>query len=358
MEEAARLIGDRLRSIGASQALAPVLDITRDPRWGRLEETYGEDPYLAAELGCAYVRGVQSSEEGGDGPSSPRLSTWSGTGSPRGASTRRRRTSDRAELHDAFLFPFEAAVREAGIGSVMHAYDDLDGLPCAASRELLTTTLRERSGIEGIVVADYRGIEHLLVHHEMVGDLSGAATMTLWWPGWTWSCRQERLRTPAPRGAGRRPRGPSPRRPGGGARPAHEAAARSPRTTVRGGLPDPDDLATEREAAVALELARRSVVLLANDGTLPLEVDLPRIAVIGPNADDARNLVGDYGHIVHIETLLENRGREGVAGATVPLDLQVADELAGWPTVLAAIRARVAAQGRGSLRAGLWSPGG
>ena len=93
--------------------------------------------------------------------------------------------------------------------------------------------------------------------------------------------------------------------------------------------------------AVALAVARRSIVLLENDGTLPLPADLARIAVIGPNADDARNLVGDYGHIVHIETLLENRGREGVAGSAAPLDLQLADELASWATVLEAIRTRL-----------------
>ena len=82
--------------------------------------------------------------------------------------------------------------------------------------------------------------------------------------------------------------------------------------------------------------------------------DLARIAVIGPNAHDARNLVGDYGHIVHIETLLENRGREGVAGSSVPLDLQLADELAAWSTVLDAIRARVGPADRGPLRGWLW----
>ena len=94
---------------------------------------------------------------------------------------------------------------------------------------------------------------------------------------------------------------------------------------------------------MALAMARRSIVLLENDGTLPLRPDLARLAVIGPNADSARALVGDYGHLVHIETLLENRGREGVAGSGAPLDLQLADELASWPTVLDGIRARVAA---------------
>ena len=178
VERVAGLIGERLRSMGASQALAPVLDITRDPRWGRLEETYGEDPYLVAALGCAYVRGIQATEHGGR-PVIATAKHMVGHGVPEGGLNTAPAHIGQRELHDAFLFPFEAAVREAGIGSVMHAYDELDGLPCAASRDLLTTILRERWGFGGIVVADYLGIEHLLTLHEMVADLSDAAVMTL-----------------------------------------------------------------------------------------------------------------------------------------------------------------------------------
>ena len=338
VERVARLIGERLRAMGASQALAPVLDITRDPRWGRLEETYGEDPYLAATLGCAYVRGIESTEDGGR-PVIATAKHMVGHGVPEGGLNTAPAHIGPRELHDAFLFPFEAAVREAGIGSVMHAYDELDGLPCAASRELLTTILRERWGFEGIVVADYLGIEHLLTLHETVADLSDAAVMTL--------------------AAGLDMELPATNAYGGPLRQALDegrvdmalvdlAVERVLRTKLKLGLferpyvlaPVPEDLPA-REAEAALVTARRSIVLLENDGTLPLPADLARVAVIGPNAHDARSLVGDYGHIVHIETLLENRGREGVAGATVPLDLQLADELASWATVLEAIRARV-----------------
>jgi beta-glucosidase len=338
VERVARLIGERLRAMGASQALAPVLDITRDPRWGRLEETYGEDPYLAATLGCAYVRGIESTEDGGR-PVIATAKHMVGHGVPEGGLNTAPAHIGPRELHDAFLFPFEAAVREAGIGSVMHAYDELDGLPCAASRELLTTILRERWGFEGIVVADYLGIEHLLTLHETVADLSDAAVMTL--------------------AAGLDMELPATNAYGGPLRQALDegrvdlalvdlAVERVLRTKLKLGLferpyvlaPVPEDLPA-REAEAALVTARRSLVLLENDGTLPLPADLARVAVIGPNAHDARSLVGDYGHIVHIETLLENRGREGVAGATVPLDLQLADELASWATVLEAIRARV-----------------
>jgi beta-xylosidase len=338
VEAVAGLIGERLRAMGASQALAPVLDITRDPRWGRLEETYGEDPYLAAALGCAYVRGIQATPDG-ERPVIATAKHMVGHGVPEGGLNTAPAHIGARELHDAFLFPFEAAVREAGIGSVMHAYDDLDGLPCAASRELLTTILRERWGFEGIVVADYLGIEHLVTHHQTVAGLSDAAVMTL--------AAGLDMELPATNAYGR---------------PIHQAlddgrvdmalvdraVERVLRMKFRLGLferpyvqaPIRQDLPA-REGEAALAAARRSIVLLENDGVLPLPADLTRLAVIGPNAHDARNLVGDYGHIVHIETLLENRGREGIAGASAPLDLQLADELASWSTVLEAIRTRV-----------------
>jgi beta-glucosidase len=338
VERMARLIAERLRAMGAGQALAPVLDVCRDPRWGRLEETYGEDPYLVAALGCAYVRGIQSTPQG-QRPVIATAKHMVGHGIPEGGLNTAPAHIGPRELHDVFLLPFEAAVREAGIGSVMHAYDELDGLPCAASRELLTSILRERWGFDGIVVADYLGIEHLVTLHEMVAGLSDAAAMTL--------AAGLDMELPATDAYGA---------------PLREALAdgrvdtalvdqaveRILRTKLRLGLferpvveaPGPADLAA-REAAVALEVAQRSIVLLENDGTLPLATDLACLAVIGPNAHSARNLVGDYGHIVHIETLLENRGREGVAGSSAPLDLQLADELASWSTVLDGIRARV-----------------
>ena len=345
VEEVARLIGRHLRATGASQALAPVLDITRDPRWGRLEETYGEDPYLVAALGCAYVRGVQAGTDGKRAVIAT-AKHLVGHGLPEGGLNQAPAHIGPRELHDAFLFPFEAAVREAGIGSVMHAYDDLDGVPCVASRELLTTILRDRWGFDGIVVADYMGVEQLVIRHRLTEDLSVAAAMAL----------QAGLDLELPDTAAF----------GEPLRAALEdgrvdpilvdiAVERILRTKFRLGLfEDPyADLAEASrvgaragvtdEAEVARAIARRSIVLLENDGTLPLRTDIARLAVIGPNADDARALVGDYAHLVHIETLLENRGREGVAGSDAPLDLQLADELAAWPTVLQAIRERVAA---------------
>ena len=339
-ERMARRIGHHLRTTGASQALAPVLDITRDPRWGRLEETYGEDAYLAAEFGCAYVRGVQHTPAG----ERPVIATGKhmvGHGLPEGGLNQAPAHIGTRELLDTFLFPFEAAVRDADLGSMMHAYDDVDGVPCAASRELLTTILRERWGFDGIVVADYMGIEYLLTLHQIVDDLSAAAAMTLE------AGLDMELPATAAYGA------PLLRAIETGrvdVELVDQAVERVLRMKIRLGLfetpyADPARVAIDdgEDGTIALEIARRSVVLLENDGTLPLRENLGVIAVIGPNADSARGLVGDYGHIAHIETLLENRGREGVAGNAAPLHLQLSDELASWPTILEGIRDRVSA---------------
>jgi len=171
-------LGRELRAAGAQQALAPILDITRDPRWGRIEETYGEDPYLVAELGAAYIRGLQ----GEGAPEKRVLATGKhmvGHGLPEGGLNHAPSHIGPRELEDAFLFPFEAAVRDAGLGSMMHAYDDVDGMPCVASRSLLTETLREWWGFDGIVVSDYSGIDELLTSHAMTTDPSAAAALAL-----------------------------------------------------------------------------------------------------------------------------------------------------------------------------------
>ena len=118
-------------------------------------------PVPGGRARLAYVRGNPGAATSATG-SSPRASTWSATASPRAGSTRLRRTSGPRELRDELLFPFEAAVRRRGIASVMQAYGDLDGVPCVASRELLTTILRDEWGFDGIVASDYMGIEMLV----------------------------------------------------------------------------------------------------------------------------------------------------------------------------------------------------
>ena len=344
VRDMAHRIGRELRAGGAHQTLAPVIDISRDPRWGRFEETYGEDPYLASTMGVAYIEGIQGSGRGrgADGV----LATGKhmvGHGIPEGGFNHAPAHLGPRELRDRFLLPFEAAVRVGGIRSMMHAYDDLDGVPCVASLELLTTILRDEWGFDGLVVSDYMGIELLERSHHVVSDMAAAARLALE------AGVDSDLPTSVAYGA-----------PLAGAIAAGDVDValvdRSVRRTLRekvtlGLFEQPyvdveapvlaGALAAE-DRALARELARRSIVLLHNDGVLPLAA--PRtIAVVGPSAHSARNLQGDYSHLVHIESLIEGRTRAHFAVVSDPGELDVRGLLDGLPTVLEAIRARAGA---------------
>ena len=333
VREMATRLGRELRAAGAHQVLAPIFDITRDPRWGRVEETYGEDPYLVAVLGAAYVHGLQDA----GGPTQHVIATGKhmvGHGLPEGGLNHAPSHIGGRELDDAFLFPFEAAVREAGIRSMMHAYDDVDGLPCVASRFLLTDVLRDRWGFDGMVVSDYFGVDEIIGSHRMTQDRSEAAAMAL----------EAGVDVELPTFAFFA--GPLAAAVASGRvseATVDAAVARVLRAKFELGLfedpfvqPDAAVLPYAEDRLLAREIARRSIVLLANDGSLPLRPGLRTVAVIGPNADSARNLLGDYAHAAHIEALLEMGG----FGTALPDGLTVVDELAGRATILDAIRGR------------------
>jgi beta-glucosidase len=337
LEALAASFARQLRAMGAHQGLAPIFDVARDPRWGRIEETYGEDPYLIAALGVAYVRGLQ---EGGGAPVLATGKHMVGHGLPEGGMNRAPAHIGPRELRDVYLWPFEAAVREAGMRSLMHAYEDVDGVPCVASRELFTTTLRDEWGFDGIVVSDYAGIDELVESHAIVGDLGAAAALALE------AGIDVELPSTAAFGA---PLAQA--LAAGDVDPAlvDRAVARILAVKFELGLfeaPYVDAAAArpplEADRALARDAARASIVLLENDGTLPLRDDLATIAVIGPNADSARNLLGDYAHVAHIETLLEMRARDNPFGFPIPEDLTLSDELEARPTILDAIRERCA----------------
>jgi beta-glucosidase len=341
--EMATTIRERMLLTGARHALAPVLDIARDPRWGRIEETYGEDPYLATELGCAYVQGLQGPDLA-DGV----LATAKhmvGHGLAEGGRNQAPAHIGPRELRDEQLLPFEAAVRHAGIASVMPAYCDVDGVPCHASRELLTSILREDWGFDGIVASDYMGVEMLATAHRLTADLGEVARLAL-----ASGVDAELPRTVA-FGA--------PLMDGLEAGTIHEdlldaAVARVLRLKFRLGLFERPyvepctDSTFERlgvaESRAARTLAERSLVLLENRGVLPLAPDLRRLAVIGPIADSARDLLGDYSHLVHMETLQEMRTGVDALGLIGEGEVFApGDELSGRRTILDALRAAVPA---------------
>ena len=340
-----RVVGSirrRMLATGARHALAPVLDIARDPRWGRIEETYGEDPYLAAELGAAHIRALQGPDLR-DGV----LATGKhlvGHGLAEGGLNQAPAHLGPREMQDEQFFPFETAVVEAGLGSVMPAYCDVDGLPCHASHELFRTILRERWGFDGIVASDYAGIEMLQTAHHLTDDPEVVAAMALEAGVDLELPRLSAYAAPlrAALEAGRVSESL-----------LDEAVGRILRVKFRLGLfdcpyheePTEAELAelAEDEARVGLELARRSIVLVANDGILPLAPSLRRIAVIGPGADSPREFLGDYSHLVHVETLVETRrsGTQAFGIIAEGASVVVEDELAGRPTLLDSLRQRL-----------------
>lgn len=331
----------RMLASGARHSLAPVLDVTRDPRWGRIEETYGEDPYLAAAIGCAYVRGLQGPDLA-DGV----IATGKhmvGYGMSEGGLNMAPVHIGRREMRDEQLFPFEAAVRDAGLASVMPAYVDVDGVPCHASEELFTTILRGEWGFDGIVASDYTGIEMLSTLHKLTADLSTAAALAIRAGVDLELPRSVAYGEPLERAlADRQIDGAL----------IDLTVARVLRMKFRLGLFEgafvalPSAALIEElradETRIAADLARQSIVLLENDGVLPLSPGLASVAVIGPIADSARDLLGDYAHLLHIETLLEMRGSGNAFGFPLTDEIVPADELAGRPTILDTLRGQLA----------------
>ncbi len=171
------VIRQQMRACGVHQGLAPVLDVARDPRWGRIEETFGEDPYLVSLMGLAYVTGLQ-----GDNIKEGIVATvkhFAGHGLPEGGLNCAPSHLPPRLLREVYLAPFEKAVREGGVLSVMNAYHEIDGIPCGASEELLTKILHDEWGFDGLLVSDYYAIEQLMTIHHICADKGEAAGLAL-----------------------------------------------------------------------------------------------------------------------------------------------------------------------------------
>ena len=300
VEEMATVLRTQMRAAGAHQGLSPVIDIARDPRWGRTEETFGEDPYLVSMMGVAYVNGLQGANLK-DGIAAT-TKHYVGYGFSEGGMNWAPVLLPQRELREVFMTPFEAAVKEANLASVMNAYQELDGIPCGCSKELLTDILRDEWGFDGIVVSDYNTVVMLFQYHRVALDKADAAKMALE-AGLDvelphTSCYGRPLRDAIEAGAVSEEL-------------IDETVARVLKMKFRMGVfenPYVDAEAAEavfdtpEQRSLAREIARKSMVLLKNkDGLLPLKKDLSSIAVIGPNADDVRNMLGDYSHPSHIE---------------------------------------------------------
>ena len=172
VEQMSAHIGRTMRRLGVHQGLAPVLDVVRDLRWGRTEETIGEDPYLVGTIGSGYVRGLESAGIVAT------LKHFAGYSASRGARNMAPVSIGPRELADVLLPPFEMALR-AGARSVMNSYTDLDGVPVAADATLLTELLRDGYGFTGTVVSDYFSVGFLHTLHGVAGTRTSAAHLAL-----------------------------------------------------------------------------------------------------------------------------------------------------------------------------------
>ncbi len=336
----AEVVRTQMRAVGAHQGLSPVLDVVRDPRWGRVEETFGEDAHLVASMGVAYVRGLQT-EDWRRGV----IATgkhFVGYGLTDGGLNWNPAHIPARELREVFLHPFEAAVKEAGLYSIMNGYNEIDGVPCAASRELLTEILRVQWGFDGLVVSDYFAVDQLQQAHQVSPDKGTSARVAL--------------------EAGIDVELPSTDCYGGPLRCLVESGqldvsivdqsvARVLRTKFQLGLFEhpyvteelaPAAFDTPAQRLLARQIAQQSIVLLKNeDSLLPLSRDLRSVAVIGPNANSARNLVGDYTYICHIETLVEMREKVNPFGTPVAHAVEIVEDFVPIQSILEAISGAV-----------------
>jgi beta-glucosidase len=295
MRDVQSVIAREVRARGVHLALSPVVDIARDPRWGRIEETYGEDPYLCGEMGVAAVLGLQGEgRELAPGKVFATLKHMTGHGQPQSGDNIAPAPISQRELRENFLPPFRAVVKRTGIGAVMPSYNEIDGVPSHQNHWLLTQVLRGEWGFDGAVISDYGAVPELDTIHHVAGDLEATARHAL----------AAGVDCELPDGLAYRTLVQQVREGKVAQAAVDTACARMLTLKFRAGLfENPfadagfDRLTGNAEArALALKAAHRSIVLLKNDGTLPLKPGAhKRIAVIGPNAAVAR--LGGYSSI-------------------------------------------------------------
>jgi beta-glucosidase len=309
IEEMTKAIRRQMRAVGVRHTLAPVLDIVRDARWGRCEETYGEDPYLAGRIGVAYVRGLQS-----DDLSEGVVCTgkhFLGYGATEGGMNWAPAHIGDREMREVYAAPFLAAIQEAQLASVMNSYSEVDGVPVGASRKILNDLLRDEMGFDGTVISDYFTVPTLQSYHNVAGDRTEAAARSLE--------AGIDLEVPALNCY----------RMLGEALDAGRIAMTTVDTAVERVLRQKFELGlfetlyvdadvaeaafdTADDRSLARKIAQQSIVLLKNDdGLLPLSKDVSSIAVIGPCADSVRLLQGDYHWPTHAEVMFGRISEDG-----------------------------------------------
>ncbi|MEJ2444205.1 MAG: glycoside hydrolase family 3 N-terminal domain-containing protein [Exilibacterium sp.] len=326
-----RVIAREVHARGVPLVLSPVVDIARDPRWGRIEETFGEDPYLVGEMGVAAVKGLQ-------GETLPlaedrifaTLKHLTGHGQPESGINVGAAPFGERTLREYFFPPFEQVVKRTHIGALMASYNEIDGVPSHVNRWMLEDVLRGEWGFKGAVVSDYEAIPQLVDLHHLLPDMESAAAAAL----------AAGVDADLPDGEGYHTLAAAVREGRVPEAQLDEAVRRMLTLKFNAGLfenpyGDPDEAETLADdpaaRALALEAARKSLVLLKNDGTLPLdEKALQTLAVIGPNAA-AVHLGGYAGMPRHAVSILDGiRTRLGKAVNVVHAEGARITESADW----------------------------
>lgn len=279
INEVGKIVGYEIKESGGNVGLGPVLDIARDPRWSRVEETFGEDHYLSGELGLAYTRGIQTFVP-------TVLKHFAAYGIPQGGHNGDESHVGTNRLMTDYIANFEKVVKGGAFG-IMTSYNAIDGVPCTSNRWLLNDVLRNEWGFDGPVISDLGSIWGLQSQHHVAEDQVEAAALALNagvdidlggsnYNGYLLEAYRKKLVSEAT---------------------IDNAVRRVLNAKMRLGLFNNNGSETNGtfdRQSIARKAAAESIVLLKNDGTLPLKKDIRRIAVIGPNADNVYNQIGDY----------------------------------------------------------------
>lgn len=316
VKEVAGVIRTQMLAVGARHALAPVLDVARDPRWGRVEETYGEEPVLSGIIGTAYVQGLQSNNLRNGVAATGKH--FLGYAMSEGGRNWGPVQCGPRELREVYAEPFATVIRNAGLATMMNSYASVDGLPCAGSQAILTDLLRDELGFSGVVVADYSAVLQLMTFHHVAASKGEAARLALT-AGLDMElpaddCYGVPLKVEVE--AGRVPM-----------EVVDIAVGRVLRLKFQLGIfehPYVDAEAadtvfqTPEHRALARKAVAESTILLTNNGILPLAPTVKRIAIIGPGANDERLLQGDYHYPAHLEIIYNATQNVEVAGMNIP----------------------------------------
>ena len=292
LRRAGEIVALEARLQGANVGYGPVLDISREPRWSRMEESFGEDPMLAGILGVAYMKGMQGDVQNDGKHLYSTVKHFAAYGTPEGGHNGDRAMVGMNQLFSDFLPPMKMAV-ENGLATIMTSYNAIDGVPCTSNKFLLTDILRGKWGFDGFVYSDLFSIDGIAGTHHVAADVKEAGKLSLEaGVDMDLGANVYGKRTLELLNEGRLDM-----------KYVDAAVANILRLKFKMGLFEkpyvsPKDakkyVRSEAHRQVAREVAREGIVLLKNDGILPLSKDVKSIAVIGPNADTQYNQLGDY----------------------------------------------------------------